>query len=51
MVESLYKAWSAIVYALIPQVDRLEGMLESFAESCDADEVVLFERTTFLFIR
>jgi Ras-related GTP-binding protein A/B len=46
--ETLYKAWSSIVYSLIPNVDLLELQLKDFAHICDADEVVLFERATFL---
>ncbi len=48
--ETLYKAWSAIVYSLIPNVRALEGLLQRFAAILDADEVVLFERATFLVI-
>jgi len=48
--ETLYKAWSQIVYSLIPNVDQLERQLERFAKTCAADEVVLFERVTFLVI-
>ncbi|KAI8813252.1 putative GTP-binding protein [Cladochytrium replicatum] len=48
--ETLYKAWSAIVHELVPNVLSLETQLESFCKACDADEVVLFERTTFLVI-
>eukprot|EP01012_Entosiphon_sulcatum_P039824 TRINITY_DN5303_c0_g2_i1.p1 TRINITY_DN5303_c0_g2~~TRINITY_DN5303_c0_g2_i1.p1 ORF type:complete len:335 (-),score=81.00 TRINITY_DN5303_c0_g2_i1:164-1141(-) len=48
--ETLYKAWSAIVYSLIPNVELLEHHLTKFAEICEADEVVLFERATFLVI-
>ncbi|KAI8844158.1 rraga protein [Chytridium lagenaria] len=48
--ETLYKAWSAIVYSLIPHVKHLESHLERFCRLCDADEVVLFERATFLVI-
>ncbi|KNC98778.1 small GTP-binding protein domain [Spizellomyces punctatus DAOM BR117] len=48
--ETLYKAWSSIVYSLIPNVRLLETHLESFCNICEADEVVLFERTTFLVI-
>ncbi|KAJ3215285.1 hypothetical protein HDU67_000629 [Dinochytrium kinnereticum] len=48
--ETLYKAWSAIVYSLIPHVRHLENNLENFCKLCDADEVVLFERATFLVI-
>ncbi|EDO37935.1 predicted protein [Nematostella vectensis] len=48
--ETLYKAWSSIVYQLIPNVTQLEHNLESFASTIDADEVLLFERATFLVI-
>lgn len=48
--ETLYKAWSSIVYKLIPNVNALETKLERFAELIDADEVLLFERATFLVI-
>ena len=43
-----FKAWSSIVYKLIPNVNALETNLERFAELIDADEVLLFERATFL---
>lgn len=48
--ETLYKAWSNIVHSLIPNVDELEQHLNHFAEMIDADEVLLFERATFLVI-
>lgn len=48
--ETLYKAWSAIVYSLIPNVQDLEYHLQDFADIMDADEVLLFERATFLVI-
>jgi Ras-related GTP-binding protein A/B len=48
--ETLYKAWSAIVYSLIPNVKTLEAHLNKFSDICEADEVVLFERATFLVI-
>lgn len=48
--ETLYRAWSAIVYTLIPNVRELERHLNCFAESIEADEVLLFERATFLII-
>jgi Ras-related GTP-binding protein A/B len=48
--ETLYKAWSSIVYTLIPNIPTLETHLQVFAECADAEEVVLFERTTFLVI-
>ncbi|KAI8927309.1 Gtr1/RagA G protein conserved region-domain-containing protein [Entophlyctis helioformis] len=48
--ETLYKAWSSIVYSLIPNVHMLESHLKSFCKLCEADEVIFFERTTFLVI-
>ena len=48
--ETLYKAWSAIVYTLIPNIHDLEQHLTHFANIIDADEVLLFERATFLVI-
>lgn len=48
--ETLYKAWSSIVYTLIPNIPVLEKHLQVFAENADAEEVVLFERATFLVI-
>lgn len=48
--ETLYKAWSQIVYFLLPNVKTLEQKLEKFCHTLNADEVVLFERSTFLVI-
>ncbi|XP_028404561.1 ras-related GTP-binding protein A-like [Dendronephthya gigantea] len=48
--ETLYKAWSSIVYQLIPNVTELEDNLSKFADIIDGDEVLLFERATFLVI-
>eukprot|EP00744_Colponema_vietnamica_P002628 GILI01004092.1.p1 GENE.GILI01004092.1~~GILI01004092.1.p1 ORF type:complete len:311 (-),score=68.49 GILI01004092.1:109-1041(-) len=48
--ETLYRAWSQIVYSLIPNVSVLETQLNKFGEILNADEVVLFERATFLVI-
>ncbi|KAM5221922.1 ras-related GTP-binding protein B [Ctenodactylus gundi] len=48
--ETVYKAWSSIVYQLIPNVQQLEMNLRNFAEIIEADEVLLFERATFLVI-
>jgi hypothetical protein len=48
--ETLYRAWSQIVYSLIPNVQQLETQLGEFAEICGADEIVLFEKATFLVI-
>jgi Ras-related GTP-binding protein A/B len=48
--ETLYRAWSAIVYSLIPNVKILEQQLNDFCTICNADEIVLFEKATFLVI-
>jgi Ras-related GTP-binding protein A/B len=41
---------SEIVTNLIPNISVLESHLDDFCRICDADEVVLFERATFLVI-
>jgi len=48
--ETLYRAWSTIVSTFIPNISALKRHLDSFATACKADEVVLFENTTFLVI-
>ncbi|KAI0210037.1 Ras-related GTP-binding protein A [Lamellibrachia satsuma] len=48
--ETLYKAWSSIVYLLIPNVKKIEKSLNTFANIIDADEVLLFEKASFLVI-
>lgn len=48
--ETLYLAWSSIVYSLIPNVENVEQQLRQFCGVCEADEVLLFERATFLVI-
>lgn len=44
----MLQAWSSIVYQLIPNVQQLEENLSNFAEILEADEVLLFEKATFL---
>lgn len=44
------QAWSSIVYTLIPNVGKLENSLNEFTNIIDADEVLLFERATFLVV-
>jgi len=46
--ETLYKAWSDIVCSLIPNMKEIQTLLNKFCMICEADEVVLFERATFL---
>lgn len=46
--QSLYRAWAGIVHRLIPNLSVIERFLGSFARKVDAEEVILFERSTFL---
>ena len=48
--ETLYKAWSSIVYALVPHSEKIEKNLSLISRCTQADEVVLFEKATFLVI-
>lgn len=48
--ETLYRAWSMMVHTLIPNRETLATQLERLCRVCHADEVVLFERATFLVI-
>jgi len=48
--ETLYKAWSAIVHSLIPNSKTIRSHLNKFCRLSDANEVVLFEKATFLVI-
>ncbi|OBA21115.1 hypothetical protein METBIDRAFT_41138 [Metschnikowia bicuspidata var. bicuspidata NRRL YB-4993] len=48
--ESLYKAWSQIVCSLIPNMNLFNSNLLKFNEVLDAEEIILFEKTTFLVI-
>ena len=48
--ETLYRAWSDIVHILLPNKQMLEDKLKDFCIASSADEVVLFEKSTFLVI-
>lgn len=48
--ESLYKAWSQIVCSLIPNMKLFNENLLKFNNILDAEEIILFEKTTFLVI-
>lgn len=48
--QTLYKAWGAIVHSLIPNLEIIEKVLSDLAETTDAEEIILFEQTTFLMI-
>ena len=45
---SLYKAWTEVVFTLIAYMDVLKKALANFAEACNSEEVILFEKSTFL---
>lgn len=46
--QSLYKAWTKIIYYLIPNAGTIEALLDQLAEVIDARELILYERTTCL---
>ena len=46
--QTLYKAWAGIVHKMIPNLMIIERFLEAFAKQLRAEEIVLFERSTFL---
>lgn len=48
--ETLYKAWSTIVSIMLPNIRQLEESLKQICCTLNADEVVLFEKSTFLVI-
>ena len=45
---SLYKAWTSIVSSLTLNREEIKNSLKNYAEACEADEVILFEKNTFL---
>lgn len=45
---TLYKAWSSIVHAIVPDVERFDEHLTQLGDVCSAAEVILFEKATFL---
>lgn len=46
--QSLYRAWAGIVHRLIPNLGVMERFLTAFAKRIEAEEVILFEQSTFL---
>lgn len=48
--QSLYKAWTQIIYYLIPNAGSIEGLLKQLADVIDARELILYERTTCLMV-
>ena len=45
---TLYKAWTQIISELSPNKEEIEKSLKNFVEACNANEVILFEKNTFL---
>ncbi|CAD8052072.1 unnamed protein product [Paramecium sonneborni] len=48
--ETLYKAWSQIVQNLLPERDIIRKSLKSLCNKCSCDEIVLFEKQSYLVI-
>lgn len=48
--QTLYKAWTAIIYSLIPNVTEIENKLRALAVAINARELILYERTTCLMV-
>lgn len=48
--ETLYKAWSNIVAIMLPNRNQLHQSLKQICTALNANEVVLFEKSTFLVI-
>lgn len=46
--QSLYRAWTQVIYFLVPNATVIESMLSRLAELLDARELILYERTTCL---
>ncbi|KAI9664188.1 MAG: GTP-binding protein gtr1 [Alyxoria varia] len=48
--QSLYKAWTSVIYTLIPNALALERLLSRLCTALSARELILYERTTCLSI-
>jgi len=46
--QSLYRAWTQVLYFLVPNAATIEGMLRKLADLLEARELILYERTTCL---
>jgi Ras-related GTP-binding protein A/B len=46
--QTLYRAWAGIVHKMIPNLGVIEKFLKAFAKRIGAEEIALFERSTFL---
>lgn len=48
--QSLYRAWTQVIYFLVPNAGVIESMLQKLAQALDAREMILYERTTCLVV-
>lgn len=48
--QSLYKAWSSIIHDLIPNLAIIEKELGALGQAIEAEELLLYERTSFLVV-
>jgi Ras-related GTP-binding protein A/B len=48
--QSLYKAWAEIIHDLVPNLDKIEKHLGNLGKLIMAEEVLLFERSSFLVV-
>lgn len=48
--QSLYKAWSSIIHDLIPNLAVIEQELAALGRAIEAEEILLYERTSFLVV-
>lgn len=48
--QSLYKAWAEIIHDLVPNLDQIEKHLGSLGKIITAEEILLFERSSFLVV-
>jgi Ras-related GTP-binding protein A/B len=48
--QSLYKAWAEIIHDLVPNLTEIERHLHNLGTIIEAEEVMLFERASFLVV-
>ncbi|GAB7346984.1 hypothetical protein MBLNU459_g3138t1 [Dothideomycetes sp. NU459] len=48
--QSLYKAWTQVIYYLVPNAGAIESLLRQLADVLEAHELILYERTTCLMV-
>jgi Ras-related GTP-binding protein A/B len=47
---SLFRAWTQVIYFLVPHITQIESMLQKLAEVINARELILYERLTCLVV-